>query len=153
MSGDPFQLERFVHMQDAMSFPHRERRHIDDAVNELRNGRKTSHWMWFIFPQMEGLGASEMARTYAISGAEEAEAYLEHPILGTRLLGCAELVAESKAKSAEEIFGATDTKKLRSSMTLFQVVSYFDDVFSAVLDRYFDGEPDLVTLDLLGDLE
>src|ERR1700738_3308200 len=109
---DPYNLERFVNAQNADgTYAH--------AVDELRRGRKTSHWMWFVFPQIAGLGQSQMSRTYAISSLEEAKAYLRHPVLGPRLIECAGVVASAQAETAEQIFGDIDTQKLHSSMTLF----------------------------------
>src|SRR5437870_7390477 len=109
---DPYNLERFVAAQnDGGTY--------DRAVGELRRGRKTSHWMWFVFPQIAGLGQSQMSRTYAISSLDEARAYLRHPLLGPRLLECAGIVAASQTPSAEALFGSIDAVKLRSSMTLF----------------------------------
>ena len=139
---DPHNLARFVAAQDAGGTYQR-------AVEELRRARKTTHWMWFIFPQIAGLGQSHMSRTYAIASLDEARAYLRHPILGPRLRECAALVAGSTAPSALEIFGAIDTQKLRSCMTLFHRAGPADPVFQRVLDRYFDGRPDPATDALL----
>ena len=135
---DPFNLARFVSAQDAHGTYQR-------AVEELRRGRKTSHWMWFVFPQIAGLGYSAMSRTYAIASLAEARAYLRHPILGHRLRECAGIVAASEAATAEEIFGVIDTQKLRSSMTLFLRADPSETVFQRVLDRYFGGRPDPAT--------
>jgi uncharacterized protein (DUF1810 family) len=135
---DPYDLERFVSAQDA-------RGTYQHAVGELRAGRKTSHWMWFVFPQIIGLGQSEFSRTFAISSVDEADAYLHHPVLGPRLLECASILAEAAGSSAERIFGSVDAKKLHSSMTLFMRASPHETVFAQVLDRYFDGLPDLAT--------
>ena len=134
---DPYDLERFVAAQNAGKT-------YDHAVEELRRGRKTSHWMWFVFPQVAGLGQSHLSRTYAISSLEEARAYLQHPVLGPRLRECAALVAGSASGTATEIFGGIDTQKLRSSMTLFAAVSD-EPVFRAVLDQYFAGSEDDAT--------
>ena len=135
---DLFDLERFVAAQDAGgSYEH--------AVAELRRGRKTSHWMWFVFPQIAGLGMSEMSRRYAIASLDEARAYLQHPVLGARLRECAELVGSAQARTAEEIFGGIDTQKLRSSMTLFLRAKPEESIFQDVLDRYFQGQPDPAT--------
>jgi uncharacterized protein (DUF1810 family) len=131
-------LERFVEAQDAHGT-------YDRAVEELRRGRKTSHWMWFIFPQIAGLGHSEMSRLYAISSLEEAKAYLEHPVLGPRLRECAGLVARARAESAEAIFGGIDAQKLRSCMTLFLRAAPDEPLFQQVLDRYFGGRADEAT--------
>jgi uncharacterized protein (DUF1810 family) len=139
-SPDQYDLERFVAAQDSV---------IDRVRAELRRGRKTSHWMWFVFPQLAGLGSSSTARTYAISGLDEARAYLAHPVLGPRLRECAELVAAVQDRSASEIFGYPDDLKLRSSMTLFARAAPDTAVFTEVLDRFFDGEHDRRTLELL----
>lgn len=128
-------LQRFVEAQNAAGTYER-------ALGELRAGRKTSHWMWFVFPQIEGLGRSEMSRRYAIASAEEARDYLDHPVLGPRLVACAEAMLEHENASAEEILGRIDAAKLRSSMTLFAAAAPEQPAFQRVLDRYFDGEPD-----------
>jgi uncharacterized protein (DUF1810 family) len=125
-------LERFVHAQD-------ENQTYAQAVAELRRGRKTSHWMWFVFPQIAGLGRSPMAQAYAIAGLAEARAYLAHPVLGPRLVECAQIVASHQGSTAEQIFGGIDAMKLRSSMTLFARADPEQPVFTAVLDQYFDG--------------
>lgn len=141
-------LQRFVNAQDAGGTYER-------ALAELRAGRKTSHWMWFVFPQIAGLGQSEMSRRYAIGSLEEARAYLEHPVLGSRLVESARALLGHEGLSAEEIMGGIDAVKLRSSMTLFaqaaQLASPRDgtEVFEQVLERYFDGEPDAATLRLV----
>ena len=137
---DPYNLERFVLAQDTI-YP--------QVVSELRSGMKTSHWMWFIFPQMRGLGRSPVSIEYAISSREEAAAYLQHPVLGPRLKECTQLVLDVENRSAEEIFGSPDDMKLRSSMTLFAQVSADDDIFIRVLQQYFGGAPDQLTLDRL----
>jgi uncharacterized protein (DUF1810 family) len=125
-------LERFITAQDSGgTYQH--------AVAELRKGRKTSHWMWFIFPQIAGLGRSAMAQAYAIDNLAEAQAYLAHPVLGPRLVECAELVASHRGRSAEQIFGGIDAMKLRSSMTLFARADPDQEVFGQVLDQYFEG--------------
>lgn len=120
------------------------------AADELRHGRKTSHWMWFIFPQVAGLGRSPTSRFYAISSVEEARAYLRHPVLGPRLLECCGIVATTTGRAAVDIFGAIDAQKLRSSMTLFLRAAPAEPIFQQVLDRYFDGQPDDVTDALIG---
>jgi uncharacterized protein (DUF1810 family) len=135
---DPFKLARFVMAQDAGGTYER-------AVAELRAGRKTSHWMWFVFPQIAGLGLSLTSRQYAISSLDEARAYLDHPVLGRRLRECAGILAGLTGRSAEQIFGGIDAMKLRSSMTLFQRASPDDRIFGQVLDHFFDGTPDTVT--------
>jgi uncharacterized protein (DUF1810 family) len=119
----------------------------DRALAELRAGAKTSHWMWFVFPQLAGLGCSAMAREYAISSVDEARAYLAHPVLGPRLLECARVVADTRGSSAERIFGPVDAMKLRSSMTLFAAATETDStVFRAVLDEFFGSVPDEATV-------
>jgi uncharacterized protein (DUF1810 family) len=139
---DPYHLVRFVAAQDDGAT-------YDHAVAELRGGRKTSHWMWFVFPQIVGLGQSQMSRTFAISGLNEAQAYARHAVLGPRLVECATIVAGAAAASAEEIFGGIDTRKLRSSMTLFMRAMPDEPVFKQVLDRYFGGLVDAATDQLL----
>jgi uncharacterized protein (DUF1810 family) len=131
-------LGRFVTAQES-------RRTYESAVAELRAGRKTSHWTWFVFPQIAGLGMSEMSRRYAISSLEEAHAYLAHPILGTRLQECARILVELSGRTANDIFGTVDAMKLRSSMTLFARAAPESPVFGEVLDRYFDGVADDAT--------
>lgn len=138
--GDRFHLQRFVDAQEGV---------FEQALAEIRRGRKSSHWMWFIFPQLAGLGFSAMSQQYAISGLPEAEAYLAHPVLGPRLKKCAEAAIQVPAKTAQEIFGSPDHVKLRSSATLFSRVSTADSVFQRLLDRFFGGEPDHKTLNLL----
>lgn len=133
---DPHHLTRFV---DAQRGVH------DQALAELRRGRKASHWMWFVFPQIAGLGSSPTARFYAIGSAAEARAYLAHPLLGARLRE-ATATAVAAAGSAEQVFGGIDAVKLRSSLTLFAAVSDDPAPFQAGLDRFFGGEPDPATL-------
>jgi uncharacterized protein (DUF1810 family) len=123
---------------------------MERVLAELRAGRKTGHWMWFVFPQIAGLGRSEVSRHYAIASLVEARDYLAHPVLGPRLRTCASIVAAARAPSAEAIFGGIDAVKLRSSMTLFHRADPAEPVFREVLDRYFDGVPDPATDDLLG---
>jgi uncharacterized protein (DUF1810 family) len=125
-------LEHFVRAQDSGGTYQR-------AVEELRNGRKTSHWMWFIFPQIAGLGRSAMAQAYAISDLAEAQAYLAHPVLGPRLIECAEIVASHPGLSARQIFGGIDAIKLRSSMTLFARADPDQAIFEQIIEQYFDG--------------
>ena len=137
---DPYDLQRFVDAQDPV---------LDRVRAELGRGRKTSHWMWFVFPQIAGLGSSPTAREFAISSLDEARAYLGHPVLGPRLVECAELVAAIEGRSAEQVFGYPDDLKLRSSMTLFARAAPDTTVFAEVLDRFFDGEPDPRTLERL----
>lgn len=137
---DPYNLQRFVSAQ-ARIYP--------QVISELRSGIKMSHWMWFIFPQIRGLGRSPVSIEYAISSREEATAYLQHPSLGPRLKECTQLVLDVKNRSIEEIFGSPDDMKFRSSMTLFARVSPDDDLFARALQRYFGGAPDQLTLDRL----
>jgi uncharacterized protein (DUF1810 family) len=131
-------LERFVRAQD-------DGQTFERAVAELRRGRKSSHWMWFVFPQIAGLGQSPMSTRYAISSLGEARAYLGHPVLGSRLLECARILAERHDRSAQQIFGELDARKLQSSMTLFARAAPDEPVFTDVLDRYFGGTPDPAT--------
>jgi uncharacterized protein (DUF1810 family) len=140
--NDPFELERFVAAQDQGGT-------YDAAVDELRAGRKRSHWMWFIFPQIAGLGQSPISRRYAISSLAEAEAYLAHPTLGPRLIECATVVRDLDAGTAQDIFGGIDAMKLRSSMTLFARADPANPVFAEVLNAYFGGVPDDATERLL----
>ena len=139
---DPYDLERFVAAQDAGGT-------FGRAVAELRAGRKVSHWMWFVFPQIAGLGRSAMAREFAISSLVEAQAYLRHPVLGPRLAAAAEVLTGVAGRSAEQIFGGLDAQKLRSSMTLFHRADPAEPVFAQVLSQYFDGQPDPATDRLL----
>ena len=141
-TDDPYYLERFVAAQDAGGTYSR-------AVAELRAGRKTSHWMWFVFPQIAGLGRSPTAQAFAISSLEQARAYLAHPVLGPRLIECATIVAQTPGRTAEQIFGGIDALKLRSSVTLFLRAAPGEPVFGQVLARYFDGQPDPATDRLL----
>ena len=137
-TDDPYDLQRFVTAQDAGGT-------YDHATAELRSGRKTSHWMWFIFPQVAGLGYSPTSRTYAITSLAEARAYLAHPVLGARLIECAEILTRVPGRTAEQIFGEVDALKLRSCVTLFRHAAPGVPVFSQVLDQYFDGIPDSAT--------
>lgn len=137
---DPFNLERFITAQNPM---------FDRVRTELKQGCKRGHWMWFIFPQLSGLGSSEMANYYAISSRAEAEAYLEHPILGQRLIDCTELVNLVERHSIQEIFGEIDSMKFRSSMTLFTEVDRGNGIFAKALEKYFEGQKDRRTLGLL----
>jgi uncharacterized protein (DUF1810 family) len=136
---DPCRLERFVQAQDSAGTYQR-------AVAELRAGRKVSHWMWFIFPQVAGLGFSSMSQRYAISGLAEARAYLQHPVLGPRLAECARILADTDGSTADDIVGPVDAMKLRSSMTLFAAAAPDEPVFGEVLAKYFGGVPDKATL-------
>jgi len=139
---DDYQLSRFVAAQDRDGT-------YEQAVAELRAGQKTSHWMWFVFPQIAGLGHSAMAREFAISSLAEARAYLGHPVLGPRLVRCAQVTLEAAGRSAADIFGPVDAMKLRSSMTLFARAAPDEPVFAAVLGKYFGGTPDEATTDRL----
>ena len=140
--GDPYDLERFVEAQDADgTYSH--------AVAELRAGDKTTHWMWFVLPQVAGLGQSATSREFAISSLEEAAAYLQHPVLGPRLIECTGIVAETEGRTAVQIFGSIDALKLRSSVTLLLRAAPGEPLFQRVLDRFFDGQPDPATDQLL----
>ena len=132
-SQDAFDLDRFVSAQEDV---------YDSALAEIRAGRKRTHWMWFVFPQLRGLGSSPIARQFAIRSAAEARAYLVHPILGPRLLECCEALLELSSTSATDIFGSPDDMKLRSCVTLFASVSEPGSVFQRVLSRFFGGAPD-----------
>jgi uncharacterized protein (DUF1810 family) len=136
-------LQRFVEAQDSGGTYER-------ALAELRAGHKASHWMWFVFPQIAGLGQSEMSRRYAISDLEEARAYGDHPVLGSRLRECCQALLSHRGKPAEQILGGIDAVKLRSSMTLFARAQPEAQVFAEVLERYFDGEADAATDARLG---
>jgi uncharacterized protein (DUF1810 family) len=138
--SDPFELSRFVEAQ---------RTSYERALEEISAGRKRSHWMWYVFPQIVGLGFSASARRYAIKSRAEAEAYLHHPLLGPRLEACAAAALGAERRSAREIFGTPDDLKLRSCATLFAEVAPSGSVFERLLDKYFDGEPDAETLRLL----
>ncbi len=138
---DPHDLGRFVRAQE---------RSYARALAEIKAGRKASHWMWYIFPQIDGLGFSGTARHYAIKSLDEARAYLDHPILGPRLVECAEAVLGVENRSAREIFGWPDVLKLRSSATLFACVAPPGSVFERILAKYYEGVGDARTLELLG---
>jgi uncharacterized protein (DUF1810 family) len=139
--GEVFRLDRFVEAQAPV---------YDRALAELRRGRKQSHWMWYVFPQLSGLGSSPMAQTYAIGSAQEAGAYLAHPLLGSRLHECTEAVLAHRDASAEQIFGDIDARKFRSSMTLFEAVASDPAPFAAAIDAFYAGRRDGITLGLLG---
>lgn len=141
-AADPFCLSRFVSAQENV---------YQQVLTELEQGRKRTHWIWFIFPQIDGLGHSSMAERYAIKSLDEARAYLRHPVLGARLQQCTEKVIAIDGKSIATIFGYPDDLKFRSSMTLFASIAGPESVFSAALEKYFDGEKDAMTLALLGD--
>ena len=137
-ADDPYDLQRYVAAQDAGGTYGR-------AAAELRAGRKASHWMWFVFPQIAGLGYSPASRTYAITSLDEARAYLAHPVLGARLIECATILTGVRGRTAEQIFGDLDAQKLRSCVTLFSRAAPGEPVFRQVLDQYFDGVPDQAT--------
>lgn len=139
-AGDPFDLKRFVDAQEPV---------YGDVVDELRAGRKRSHWMWFVFPQLRGLGGSAMAARFGIASLEEAGAYLRHELLGPRLRECARLVTAVQGRSIGQIFGSPDDLKLCSSMTLFARATDDNQDFLAVLDKYYDGRQDRLTLERL----
>jgi uncharacterized protein (DUF1810 family) len=141
VAADPYDLDRFVRAQE---------RDYAQAMSEIRSGRKLSHWMWYVFPQFEGLGFSATSRRYSIKSVAEAAAYLRHPILGPRLLESARATLDVENRSASEIFGAPDDMKLRSCATLFASVAPPGSVFQQLLDRCFGGEPDPETLRLIG---
>ena len=140
MTADTHRLERFVQAQEGV--------HVQ-ALEELRAGRKTSHWMWFIFPQLAGLGSSTMSQRYAIGSVVEARAYLDHPVLGPRLVECSRAVLAHPRRSARDLMGPPDDAKLRSSMTLFALAGGSESVFQQVLDTFFGGERDPRTVNLL----
>ena len=139
--GAAFDLERFVLAQAPV---------MAQVRTELKAGRKTTHWMWFVFPQLAGLGFSHRARFYAIASLDEARAYIAHPVLGPRLVECAELVKAAEGRSAHDIFGSPDDLKFHSSMTLFALATPDEVAFPTALERYFGGRQDERTLDLLG---
>jgi len=140
--SDEFDLERFVRSQDAGGT-------YTQALAELRNGRKVSHWMWFVFPQIAGLGRSATAREFALSSVREAQAYLGHEVLGPRLRESTAVVAALGGRTAVQVFGSVDALKLRSSMTLFSVAAPEEPVFAQVLHTFFAGQPDQASLDLI----
>ncbi len=136
-ASDPFDLQRFVDAQARV---------YHTVLDELRDGRKRSHWIWFVFPQIAGLGSSPTAARYAISSLDEARAYLAHPVLGPRLRECAQLVTRVQGRSVSQIFGSPDDLKVRSSMTLFARATSDNDDFVAVLEKYYDGAEDPLTV-------
>jgi uncharacterized protein (DUF1810 family) len=138
--NDPYHLQRFVDAQNPV---------FEEVCSELCGGRKESHWMWFVFPQLKGLGRSWMAEEFGISSLAEAEAYLQHAILGPRLRECTRLVNSVEGRSVEQIFGSIDSMKFRSSMTLFAQVSPGNEIFVSALEKYFEGKADRRTLELL----
>jgi len=138
--NDPYSLQRFVDAQNPV---------FEQVCSELRGGRKDSHWMWFVFPQLKGLGRSGMAEQFGVSSRDEAEAYLQHAILGPRLRECTRLVNLVEGRSVEQIFGSIDSMKFRSSMTLFAQASPGNEIFVSALQKYFAGQADRRTLELL----
>jgi len=138
--NDPFDLKRFLDAQE---------KEYSTALSELRAGHKRSHWMWYVFPQLRGLGSSSTAQIYAISSIEEAQAYLKHPVLGPRLEECTALVNRVEDQAIDEIFGFPDNLKFRSSMTLFARAAEDGVPYKTALEKYFGGVPDPLTMDLL----
>lgn len=143
-TADIFDLKRLVDAQEGI---------YERALAELRSGQKRSHWMWFIFPQIVGLAMSSTSRHYAIKSLDEARVYLEHPILGHRLIECSQTLVGLQGRSASQIFGYPDDLKLKSSMTLFSLVDNDDPVFGSVLDKYFDGARDERTVEIVGQID
>jgi len=141
--NDRFDLHRFLNAQDNV---------YDHVLAELRNGSKRTHWMWFIFPQIDGLGFSTTTRHFAIKSIEEARGYLSHPVLGTRLRECAEAVLAVQGRSVSDIFGDPDDMKLQSSATLFAQIAGPDSIFARLLDKYFQGMKDIKTITILNNL-
>ena len=138
--NDPYNLQRFVDAQNAL---------FEQVCADLREGRKQGHWMWFIFPQLQGLGNSEMAVHFAITCRQEAQMYLKHPVLGPRIRECTRLVNLIEGRSITQIFGYPDDLKFRSSMTLFAAATSENKIFNDALQKYFSGEPDRLTLERL----
>lgn len=138
--SDPYNLRRFESAQDPV---------YEDVLEELTRGQKLTHWMWFVFPQIRGLGRSATAQNFALTSLAEAKAYLEHPTLGPRLRACTQLVFDLEDRSAEQIFGSVDALKFRSSMTLFARAAGSEGIFHDAIVKYFCGEPDGSTLDIL----
>jgi uncharacterized protein (DUF1810 family) len=139
-AADPFDLTRFIQAQERV---------YEQAISEIRSGRKRSHWMWYIFPQFEGLGFSPTSQHFAIKSIAEAEAYLRHPVLGPRLLECVRATLGLEGRSASDVFASPDDMKLRSCATLFASVSPTESVFEQLLDKYFGGRRDDRTVELL----
>lgn len=138
--ADPFNLQRFVDAQQSV---------IESVFAELRRGRKRGHWIWFVFPQLKGLGHSATSQRFGISSLDEAVSYVQHPVLGKRLIECAKLVIAVEGRSAEEIFGDIDAMKFRSCMTLFARAAPENMIFIEALNKYYAGQPDASTLSLL----
>ena len=139
--NDPHDLQRFLDAQEG---------DYEQALSGITSGRKRSHWMWYIFPQIDGLAFSATSKRYAIKSVDEAKAYLEHPVLGPRLIACAEAALQVEGRSANEVFGSPDDLKLRSSATLFAAVSPPGSAFERLLDKFYRGERDEKTIQLLG---
>jgi len=139
-TSDPCDLKRFIDAQEGV---------YESALAELRNGQKRSHWMWFIFPQIDGLGMSETSKFFSIKSIEEARQYLAHPVLGSHLKECSRAVLGVEGRSALQIFGSPDDLKLNSSMTLFTSINSGDSIFQQVLDKYYHGKKDSRTLEIL----
>lgn len=142
---------RIRKMSDLKRFTDAQENDFERALTEIRRGRKQSHWMWYIFPQIAGLGFSPTSKFYAVTDKHEAEEYLRHPVLGKRLIEISEALLEHEGKTANQIFGSPDDAKLKSSMTLFGAIENNDPVFQKVLDKYFDGAKDGRTLEILGE--
>jgi uncharacterized protein (DUF1810 family) len=140
--NDMYNLQRFKKAQDSV---------YEEVLVELKRGHKSQHWMWYIFPQIQGLGRSGMAQKFAITSLEEAEAYLENPVLSLRLRECTQLVINLEGLTAEQIFGYTDSLKFRSSMTLFMHATKDNKIFKDAILKYFEGNPDQLTLSILKD--
>ena len=140
-ADDPYNLSRFVLAQE---------HNYERALLEIRSGKKRSHWMWYVFPQIDGIGFSSTSKRYSIKSLDEAKAYLEHPVLGARLLDCAEAVICVESQSATEIFGSPDDLKLKSCATLFACVVSSESVFDRLIEKYYQGKRDAKTLQLLG---
>lgn len=143
-NDDPFDLNRFLHAQEG---------DYERALSEIRSGCKRTHWMWYVFPQIHGLAFSAVSKRYSIKSIEEARAYLQHPLLGARLLECAEAVVGIEGRSIAEVFGSPDDLKLRSSATLFASISPSGSVFDRIIEQHYHGVPDARTLQLLENLK
>jgi uncharacterized protein (DUF1810 family) len=139
-TSDPYNLNRFLKAQEGV---------YEQALSEIQRGQKRSHWMWYLFPQFKGLGFSPTSKRYSIKSIDEAKAYLDHPVLGSRLVECTEAVLKVEGRSAHDIFGSPDDLKLKSCATLFEYVSPKESVFEQLLDQYFQGERDQKTLNLI----
>ncbi len=139
--AEPYNLQRFIDAQDTV---------YADVLNELTHGQKRSHWMWFIFPQLKGLGRTDTARHFGIASVQEAQAYLDHAVLGPRLLECARLALQIEGRSAHQIFSSPDDLKFRSCLSLFAVAAPEDKLFQDALDKFYAGEPDPLTTAALG---